>query len=704
MHRITWKGILLIFFFPFLFLASQVIMKYNYRYFYISDFDPAYAFLFNGLNLARGILGTGLAGFPGTTMQIFLAAVIHLAFFFKEGVSVSEDVLMNPEYYLHLASIGMVLINTIAFFLTGLLIFKRTGKYDASIFLQFTPFISVFGFYYGTLIMCEPFMLLAVQIIILQLALFYYSDKNTLTNKQILITAIAAGFGIASKISFTPIFFLPFMVIKGNSARLKYTFYALISTGIFVLPLYSNISDFFGWIKMIFLHSGLYGTGDKKIIDLIFFAENLQTILSENMIFTLIVAGLGIYFLLRISRRFRKEIPVKDHQLLQGFSIVIFLLILILSKHYRPYYTGFIHGLCLFPAILLTRILKYSAVQRIKLQINPDLSTILVMLAGIGLSFRLYADLNLLIQKRSLFSESISDIHSIVGQNQKILVTHFGSSAFKEGALLYGKEYSLNQKGYYTSLLNQLYPETYFYTSDIDRLYNWGTDYALEDILSHDSITFLVIRLGNDTLPKDFLSRLNHLNDLEMIKNTTRVYKNDAAHDCVYAIFSDSLKLNNYFSASINIKCSCDLISDDKQKLIAEDKKNLFDKAYMQTYEKACSGRYSVKLNKEKPYAMDIRIPVAKNNYIKAMVWRQSDDGYGLIVAENHKYNFYRTACNIIRKEIDWQLINLNFSIPDNFEGNEILFYLWYNGKDSCYFDDFEIRIFEGMQIKGSDL
>lgn len=540
MHRITWKGFLLLLIFPLLFLISQVLMKYNYGFFYISDFDPVYAFLFNGLNLARGISGTGLAGFPGTTVQLFLAALIHIGYLFREGASMSEDVLLNPEYYLHIASVGVVLLNTAAFLLTGILIFRRTGRYDVSVFFQFTPFISVFGFYYGTLIMCEPFMLLAVQIITLQIALFYFSDKSTLSNKQILITAVATGFGIATKISFFPVFFLPLTIANGYRARLKYSFYTLITIGILALPLYSNISDFYSWIRNIFLYSGLYGTGEQNIIDVGFYTENLRIILTENIMFTLIIAGLGAYLLLRVNRRFRKEIPVKDHQLLIGFSVVLLLLILVLSKHYRPYYTGFFHGLCLFPALLLFRILKDFSVSRIKIRIKPWISVFLVMIAGTGLSFRLYNELNTRIQKRKIFSKSVAEIHQIVGDNQKILLADYSSLTYKEGALNFGKKFSLFQKDYYTGILSQLYPNTYFYNSYMDSLYSWEMEYELGDILARDSVTYFVKRLGNDTLPDGFVRRLNQSNVLEIIENTTCIYRNDAAHDFIYAIISDS--------------------------------------------------------------------------------------------------------------------------------------------------------------------
>lgn len=697
MRKISFSGSLILLAFPLIFLISQLFMKYNYRYFYISDFDPVYAFLFNGLNLSRGILGTGLAGFPGTTMQIYLAGIIHLGNLFSGNHLVTDDVLINPEYYLNLASIGLVLMSTTILIFTGVLLYRKTGRYDIALFLQLTSFISVFGFCYSTLIMCEPFMLIAVQIIILQLALSYFSENKNITKNQLLLTGFASGFGLVTKISFAPVLLLPFLLAKGVSQKIKYLTVTLFTAGILAIPLYPDISGFIRWVKMIFLHSGLYGGGESKIIDPGIYLENLKEIILRNPFITAFFAGLGIYFICRIIPSFRSRINAKDHFYLRSFAIVITILLLELSKHYRPYYTGFFYGLCLFPGAILTKAFKNVSSKYVRPGKNNSFSTILVCIFGFALLLRLYSELKFSVNMRYLYTKSVSNIQSIVGDSQRIIINHSGSSAFKELALDFGKKYSTEQRDFYSAKLNRLYPNTYFYLPGRDRLFNWNSEFSLPDILSDDTVIYVVSRQRMDTIPERLYKNINQLKKQGLAGRPLTVYKNGLTHDYVMKITGDKAKLNKYFSDGVSIFCSCEFISSDAKNFISSDQKYLFDKAFMRTDENKFSGKYSVKANENTPYAMDVKIPVIKNSYIKAMVWRHTHDGKGLIVADNRTNNLYEAGCSIIKHENSWDLINLNVAVPDNFRDDTIHFYLWYNGKDSCYFDDFRITEYPGF-------
>ena len=131
--------------FPLIFFTLQFLLKADYKYYFTSAYDPAYAFLFNGLNLAEGELGSGLAGFPGTTVQIFVALMIRLGYLFREATSLTEDVLTNPEYYLNIASYGIILLISLSLLFSGTILYKHTHNIGISLAIQLVPFLSLTG-------------------------------------------------------------------------------------------------------------------------------------------------------------------------------------------------------------------------------------------------------------------------------------------------------------------------------------------------------------------------------------------------------------------------------------------------------------------------------------------------------------------------------------------------------------------------------
>ena len=127
------REIYLILAFPLVFFTLQLLLKIDYKYYFTSAWDPAYAFLFNGLNLADGELGSGLAGFPGTTVQFFVALMIRLGYLFRNATALTEDVLTNPEYYLNIAGYGIILLNSLAIMLSGAILYRHTKNLALSL-------------------------------------------------------------------------------------------------------------------------------------------------------------------------------------------------------------------------------------------------------------------------------------------------------------------------------------------------------------------------------------------------------------------------------------------------------------------------------------------------------------------------------------------------------------------------------------------
>ncbi len=694
MQRIIRKQTLILLIFPLLFLLFQILIKLNFRYFFISDYDPTYAFLLNGLNLSVGKFGSGLAGFPGTTMQMYLAVVIRLGHIFNNTGSIPQDVLQRPEYYLNLASIGIGIINMLVFFITGLLIYKKVRRYDISMAFQLTPFISVFGFRYGIFIMCEPFLILAIQLIMLQLALYLFSDEKYLTSRNILCLALTAGFGLATKLTFIPIFFLPFFVIKGFHGKLKYLIITCITFSILFLPAYPNLEDFFAWQKLILLHTGLYGGGYNGILDKEVFIKNVHSLLTENhfLPFTLILLIIAV-LVNGLIKKVRDRIPVKNRRILIGLLATYIIGIIILSKHYRAYYMGFFHGLSVLSIVLIISGIQYLGLTKLK-NLKSNITNLLVSILGIIIIIDLFIQLKPNINRRAIFRESTSTINKLAGNKQRILIYNNMAASFKEGGIYYGLNYIKKNRNYFNFILKQLYPETYFFNIHTNRFSDWITERNLADIISKDTNTYIVRRLGTAEIPATLSKSIKFYSNKNIIKSSGLCYSNSPAGDFVFLIDNKPFTLQEFNSLLENSKTNCEHLTGDGQFFLSETGDEYFQKGYMRCNEKSYSGKFSVKLKPNLSYALDIKMNASSMDYFKATLKASPVNEKVLIVADDMKNGIYKASGNYSKIGNGWKTIMQNFEVGENYAGKEINFYVWYLGKDSCYVDDFEIKKF----------
>src|SRR5688572_7605216 len=103
---------------PLIYIALGFVCLENIKYFFLSGYDPSYAYLLNGTNLASGTMEIGHTDHPGTTVQSFLALVIFITYLFSGATApLYQDVLSQPELYLNVLSIVLILLGGIITFL-----------------------------------------------------------------------------------------------------------------------------------------------------------------------------------------------------------------------------------------------------------------------------------------------------------------------------------------------------------------------------------------------------------------------------------------------------------------------------------------------------------------------------------------------------------------------------------------------------------
>lgn len=78
------------------------------------------------------------------------------------------------------------------------------------------------------------------------------------------------------KLSFLPLWILPFIIIDGWKRRFLFIGTSVVFFLIIALPMTLRIGIFSEWVKNLFLYSGQYGSGDTNIVDFTSLAVNLK--------------------------------------------------------------------------------------------------------------------------------------------------------------------------------------------------------------------------------------------------------------------------------------------------------------------------------------------------------------------------------------------------------------------------------------------
>ncbi len=108
------------------------------------------------------------------------------------------------------------------------------------------------------------------------------------------------------------------------------------------------------------------------------------------------------------------------------------------------------------------------------------------------------------------------------------------------------------------------------------------------------------------------------------------------------------------------------------------------------TTQKSHSGNSSILTTQDSPYGLTFEINDLKpDEYYRISVWCYGKPGYGTLVADGIGSEFYRSSENAKTDSMGWHEIRLDLHIPPNPDFEVLKIYVWNNGGDSLFFDDF---------------
>ena len=132
-----------------------------------------------------------------------------------------------------------------------------------------------------------------------------------------------------------------------------------------------------------------------------------------------------------------------------------------------------------------------------------------------------------------------------------------------------------------------------------------------------------------------------------------------------------------------------------------------------QSSEKVFSGKYAARCDKDAAWGPSLELKnVYSGDVFEASVWRQSDDGYGVLAIQGD-WNFYAEANKAERTQKGWELLKTKITIPIGVENGTLKIFPYLVGrKGVAYFDDLKIKrtktsnkvSYQGTEYAGHEL
>jgi len=648
--------------------------------------DPEYIYLMNALCICDG-QSVGHIDNPGTTVMQVGAGTIGIMHLFSnpDNQKIIDQVLNNPDKFIEGIRKVVVVLNTLFLLALGLIVFRKTKSVWPSLFLQSSTFLCVYILdVTWAKLSPEPLLFLVTGIYVILLFCLYHEQEKGQW-KYVIRFALITGAGLATKATFLPLFIVPLFVIPSAKKKIYYLLGIVPSFVLFTIPAIQEYDRMFFWFRDMISHAGIYGHGEKAIIDTKTYIPNIQSILTFYPGFTILLLT-GI-IILCVGYFFRKRKDVsEDLKFLAGLLLTFVAGTLLVAKHY-----GGNHYL--IPVLLLAGITLYIILNIIK-QIfdNKALNSFLlplIVIASIGFIAWNYPSKMIISNKQyKTASEEIDSTNVWVKKKygQYTHINYYIYSLNKFTGLKFGTDFA---KGKMYPYLKKLFPKTYFYELSSDSYLNWNLRTSLQDIIEVNGNKILLMNGPSDSTQIAEMEQRGF--PLKM------VYKGHAQN--IYIL--DTLKYTPPAKEQIQqvgstINFNTELFSPDRKLFVASDSE-IFGPVNALSTEQARSGKYSIKLEKSNPFAVDYNIKNVKAGEIYQIgIWRKSDITSGcLVVAADDTKDFYQIQNEATKfGENGWELLQMNVEIKNKLEGKNLKVYLWNPRRKAAYFDDLSISKF----------
>ena len=423
---------------PALTVAWTLFLRIRTGPFYMSSIDPEYMYLISGLNC--GTLNFKLIGHidhPGTPLQLLSGLFFRMIHLLYGHQDFRTDVISDPELYLTLSSVMLAALTFGLLLRLGQLAFRYTSSLLGALVLQAASFYTLVNA--GILARYSPDRLMPVIILLFFLVyLKYRFDPEYGPGKFALWSGVVMGAGLMTKFNFAPLLLIPVFLVPGRKHRRNYLLATMASAFLLFLPVSSKYRSFLKTTAEMITHKGLYGTGEKGVVDLPRMMDHIVQIFSSHPSFTILVL-LGMIttgiWIIKPGRTGRNR---EEYRFLAASIVAIAAGLVITAKHYKGYYA--LPFLSLIPMMLfsLIRILEEIPQIRKPQLVSAGLFALLLSFPLVSVARQYAAPNQDLIRKRIAHTF----IKSEIGPDDFMLITpSWKSTPMQENAMVLGVSY-----------------------------------------------------------------------------------------------------------------------------------------------------------------------------------------------------------------------------------------------------------------------
>jgi len=512
---------------PVMLVLTAFILRYAHGPYYIcSDTEQDYIYLISSLAMAES-KQVFYTDHPGTTLQILGAVTLKISHVldYSEKDSLEYAVLKNPEHYLTMINIVLIALNAMMLFVIGLVTYHLTKNIGWSLLLQFTPFFSGIPLRWGLIqVSCEPLLLFVSMLFMLVLLKMVVSEN--LSGSIIgyaIVLAVVSGFGVATKVTFAPLMLIPLIALPKLRNKMVYLFLSGLSFVLWTWPIHLLYERIFKRIYHIITHTGWYGTGSSGVIEIVSLKNNLMNALTGFLtepVYPILFFFIPFAILLVVRHSKTVKATWKDISFRVMVAILfaqIFTGMIVVKQSAERYalpvlcLTGFLIFL------IFIALQRHSDRGRLN---NKKIIYIVFIIILFGGLWRAIAVKNLFtdylqVKQESLTTQSITQNEYGNYLNISSYMTPSRITALCYGNYMTSYNYlydddmrrNIFSKGLYSSYLQNIYGEAYFYNKFSGRFYTFKDEFLIEDMIFKKNIDKIIFhcppffRNNNDMLP-----------------------------------------------------------------------------------------------------------------------------------------------------------------------------------------------------------
>ena len=304
-------------------------LNYASVYKNISQVDPDYVYLFSFLRIIHLNTPTHI-DHPGLSYDFFGAAIIKAYNFFTNKPDL-DAVIRNPTFYLYIVRVTTVCFSAFLYFILGVLAYFYSRRISTAFILELSPFFLPLFMPKTLGVNIESFLLILMPFLTIFLLIAYY--RKELLSKRVFVSLFALPFAllVTAKITTILLLFIPMLLLPNWRQRfcfiLAFTFFSLL----IFMPAVPRIRHMLSWMWALMLHTGIYGSGEKVIVDISTYPHNIISLLLYlPSLYFLSLGALLFSLLLKKTNRARLFI----------LSLVFtqFLGLFLVAKHFYHHY------------------------------------------------------------------------------------------------------------------------------------------------------------------------------------------------------------------------------------------------------------------------------------------------------------------------------------------------------------------------------